>query len=112
MKTGSALKTWYTRATGNPMSALRLAISCLLAAIVAAQQPAASDVQAMVRQANQEIWDFEKAGGKKDDPNHPVGRWVETLWALREKSSTATSEAVHLLIHASRFQEAYARVDQ
>src|SRR5437879_1757050 len=84
---------------------------------VAAQQSATSDVDTMLRQARDEIRDFEKAGGKKDDPSHPISKWVKALWALREKSpstvdtATATSEAVHLLIHADRFQEAQARTD-
>jgi tetratricopeptide (TPR) repeat protein len=81
-------------------------------------QPAASDVDKMLRQAREEIRSFEAAGGKKSDPNHPVGKWVLALWAFREKSpgtpeaAKATSEAVHLLIHADRFQEAQARADQ
>src|SRR5712692_7248395 len=101
------------------MTALRLAFSCLLLlTMLAAQQPAASDVDTMLRQAREEIGNFEKAGGKKDDPKHPVEKWVQALWELREKSprppetAKATSEAVHLLIHADRFREAYARADQ
>ena len=72
----------------------------------------------MLRQARQEIQAFEKAGGKKDDPNHPVEKWAAALWAIRDKSprtpdsAKATSEAVHLLIHAGRFQQAQARADQ
>jgi hypothetical protein len=85
---------------------------------VAAQQPATGDVDTTLRQARNEIRNFEKAGGKKDDPNHPIAKWVKALWAFREKSprtgetAKATSEAVHLLIHADRFQEAQARTDQ
>jgi tetratricopeptide (TPR) repeat protein len=84
----------------------------------APQQPAASDVDKMLRQAREEIRSFEAAGGKKNDPNHPVGKWALALWTFREKSpgtpeaAKATSEAVHLLIHADRFQEAQARADQ
>jgi len=100
-----------------------LALPCLLCLVVpffavAAQQSATSDVDTMLRQARDEIRDFEKAGGKKDDPNHPIAKWAKALWALREKSpgtvdtAKATSEAVHLLIHADRFQEAQARTDQ
>ena len=83
-----------------------------------AQQPNTSDVDTMLRQARDEIRNFENAGGKKDDPNHPVEKWVQALWGFRQKSprspetAKATSEAVHLLIHADRFQEAYARADQ
>src|SRR5262245_28460052 len=74
------------------MPAFRLAISCLLMAIMAhglapaAQQPAASDADTMLRQAHEEIRNFDKAGGKKDDPSHPVEKWVQALWAFREKS--------------------------
>ena len=100
-----------------------VALPCLLCLVVpffavAAQQSATSDVDTMLRQARDEIRDFEKAGGKKDDPSHPISKWVKALWALREKSpgtvdtAKATSEAVHLLIHADRFQEAQARTDQ
>ncbi len=100
------------------MTAWRLAFFGLFLTMLAAQQPASSDVDTMLREAHDEIGNFEKAGGKKDDPNHPVEKWVQALWALREKSprppetAKATSEAVHLLIHADRFQEAYRRVDQ
>jgi len=84
----------------------------------APQQSSANDVDTMLRQAREEIRNFEQAGGKKEDPNHPIAKWVKALWALREKSprtgetAKATSEAVHLLIHADRFQEAQARTDQ
>ena len=95
------------------------ALLCLLCLVVplfavAAQQSATGDVDTMLRQARDEIRDFEKAGGKKDDPNHPIAKWVNALWAFRETSprtgetAKATSEAVHLLIHADRFQEAQA----
>lgn len=88
---------------------MRWAIPFLLISLVGAQQPA-TDVDTMLRNARAEIQAFEKAGGKKDDPKHPVEKWVETLWAL--KVSKATSEAVRLLVRADRFSEAQARVDQ
>jgi len=75
-------------------------------------------VETILAQARGDIRDFEKGGGRKDDPNHPVGKWVLTLWALYEQSprtpeaAKAASEAVHLLIHADRFQEAYQRADR
>ena len=91
----------------------------LSAALVAnAQQPAASDVETLLGRAREEIRGFEKAGGRKDAPDHPVGKWVQTLWALYDQSprspgaAKAASEAVHLLIHADRFQEAYQRADR
>jgi hypothetical protein len=74
-------------------------------------------VDSILVQARGEIRSFEKAGGKKSDPNHPVEKWVQALWKLHEDSARtpgaakAASEAVHLLIHADRFQEAYERAD-
>ena len=96
----------------------RLLIAILVPGLAVPQQPVTNDLDAMLRQAREEIRNFEQAGGKRDDPNHPVDKWARTLWAFREKSphapetAKATSEAVHLLIHADRFQEAYARADQ
>ena len=59
------------------MAALVVAIPCLLVAIMApslaspAPQATPSDVETMLRQAREEIQNFEKAGGKRDDPKHP-----------------------------------------
>ncbi len=95
-----------------------LVIFSAVAALAAAQQAATSDVETILVQARREIQNFEKAGGKKDDPSHPVEKWVQVLWKLYEESPRtpgapkAASEAVHLLIHAGRFQEAYARADR
>ena len=101
------------------MTRLRVALPCLLSLMVAAaQQPNLGEVDTILQQARDEIRNFDKAGGKKDDPNHPIAKWVQALWALREKSprsvemAKATTEAVHLLIHADRFQEAYRHADQ
>jgi hypothetical protein len=91
------------------MTAFRGAIGCVLAAACGFAQSEPPAVNAMLRQARAEIRDFEKAGGKKDDPQHPVEKWVQKLWAAR--LPTATVEAVHLLIHADRFQEARDRAD-
>ena len=90
----------------------------LAAALAAAQQAATGDVETMLAQARAEIRSFEKAGGKKDDPNHPVGKWVQALWKVYEQSprtpaaAKAATESVHLLIHADRFREAYERADR
>jgi hypothetical protein len=90
----------------------------LLVGVAAAQQATAPAVDEMLRQARQEISAFEKAGGKKSDPQHPVGKWVQELWKRRETSpgsadtATATSEAVHLLVHADRFTEVRSRADR
>jgi len=88
---------------------MRWAIPFLFVSLVVAQQPA-TDVDTMLRNARAEIQAFEKAGGKKDDPKHPVEKWVQALWTLH--ASKATSEAVHLLIHAERFSDARSRVEQ
>jgi len=96
----------------------KLAIFLAAVAIAAAQQSGARDVEAILAQARAEIRDYEKAGGKKADANHPVEKWVRTLWAVYEESprtpqaGKAAAEAVHLLIHADRFQEAYDRADR
>ena len=89
------------------------------AAIVStAQQASKPPVDEVLRQARQEISSFEKAGGKKSDPLHPVEKWAQELWTWRTASpgsadtAKATSEAVHLLIHADRFSEAQTRADQ
>ena len=95
-------------------------LATLLAAvtIAAAQQSAARDVDAILTKAWAEMRDFEKAGGKRADSNHPVEKWVQTLWAVYQDSpgtpegGKAAAQAVHLLIHADRFQEAYDRADR
>ena len=67
------------------MTALRGAIASLLIVIMApglaAQAPKAGsiDVETTLREAREEIQNFEKAGGKKDDPNHPVEKWLQAL---------------------------------
>ena len=105
------------------MTASRWANHYLLTIILAsglapAQQAEMSEVDILLRQARDDIQKFEKAGGKKDDPNHPVEKWAAMLWSMRSKTprppetDKATAEAVHLLIHAARFPEAQARADQ
>jgi tetratricopeptide (TPR) repeat protein len=96
----------------------KLATFLVAATIAAAQQSGARDVDATLTKAWAEMRDFEKAGGKRADNNHPVEKWVQTLWALyRESPGTpeankAAAQAVHLLIHADRFQEAYDRAER
>jgi AhpC/TSA family len=88
------------------------------AMVSTAQQASKPPVDEVLRQARQEISSFEKAGGKKSDPLHPVEKWAQELWSWRTASpdsadaAKATSEAVHLLIHADRFAEAQTRADQ
>jgi hypothetical protein len=89
--------------------------ACVVSTALQVSKPSVDEV---LRQARQEISSFEKAGGKKSDPLHPVGKWAQELWSWRTASpgstdaAKATSEAVHLLIHADRFAEAEARADQ
>jgi hypothetical protein len=96
-----------------------LVLAVASATLLSAQQaPIAGGVDDTLRQARQEIADFEKAGGKKDDPGHPVVKWAQELWKWRDKSpgspdaAKATSEAVRLLVVADRFEEVQGRVDQ
>jgi hypothetical protein len=94
-----------------------LTILATATTLAVAQQAATTDVNSVLVQARGEIRSFEKAGGKKSDPNHPVEKWVQALWKLHEDSpgtpgaAKAAIEAVHLLIHADRFQDAYERAD-
>ena len=95
----------------------KLATLLAVATIAAAQQSSTRDVDAILTKAWAEIRDFEKAGGKRADSNHPVEKWVWTLWAVYEEwpgtpeANKAAAQAVHLLIHADRFREAYERAD-
>ncbi len=81
-----------------------------------ASDPHVAQVRKVVEQAEQEIQAFERAGTKKSDPDHPVGKWVEGLWRLRASPSAdaagiAAAEAVHLLVHAERYAEVSQRAD-
>ncbi len=79
--------------------------------------PKVDRVGDMLRQARQEISEFQKAGGKNSDPGHPAEKWARELWKWRETSpgtpdaARATTEAVRLLVYADRFSEAQARVE-
>jgi hypothetical protein len=72
----------------------------------------------MLRQARQEIANFEKAGGRKDAPDHPAVKWTRELWTWRQTSpgspdaAKATTEAVRLLVLADRFTDVHARANQ
>ncbi len=96
----------------------KLAILLAAITIAAGQQSAARDVDAILTKAWAEVRDFEKAGGKRADSNHPVEKWVQTLWAVYQDSpgtpeaNKAAAQALHLLIHADRFQEAYDRAER
>lgn len=89
-----------------------------MAALAAGQQaPKPSGVEAILRQARQEISEFQKASGKNSDPGHPAPKWAQELWNWRETSpgtpdaARATTEAVRLLVYADRFTEAQRWVD-
>jgi tetratricopeptide (TPR) repeat protein len=77
----------------------------------------AGGVGDMLRQARQEISNFQKAGGKNNDPGHPAEKWAQELWKWRDTSpgtpdaARATTEAVRLLVYADRFTEVQARAD-
>jgi hypothetical protein len=108
------------------MHAVRIAATLLLLAPFARanhqqqneKDPTLVRAQEMLRQARTEIGEFEKAGGKKDDPSYPIAKWVAQLWELRDQhpgtsaAKLAGSEAVHLLVHAERFADAYALADR
>jgi hypothetical protein len=80
-------------------------------------QQAPVGVADILRQAHQEVSDFQKAGGKDNDPGDPTEKWVQELWKWRKKApgtpdaTRATTEAIRLLVYADRFTEAQARVD-
>lgn len=86
-------------------------------AFTVAEQPTA-EVDQILEQARREIREFEKAGGRRDDPKHPVAAWVEKLWAVRERhpgtpaAGRAAAEAIHLLVHAERMAEVEARASR
>jgi tetratricopeptide (TPR) repeat protein len=109
------------RATRGPIGR-RLGLSAVLlvasAALLPAQQaPVASGIDDVLRQAREEIANFQKAGGKNNDPGHPAEKWAHYLWKWRDTSlgtpdaARATTEAVRLLVYADRFTEVQARVD-
>ena len=81
------------------------------------EDAAVKQVESLLKQARKEIRDFREGGDKSDDPNHPAVKWAAALWEFRQQNAgtpaaaRATSEAVHLLIHADRFAEATAKAD-
>src|SRR5215510_11993189 len=95
-----------------------LAVLASAALSPAQQAPVASGVADMLRQARQEISNFQKAGGKNNDPDHPAEKWAQELWKWRDTSpgtpdaARAATEAVRLLVYADRFTEVQARADR
>jgi len=107
------------RATTFVLAAALLGLAAAAAAQPAAEkEPLLAEVEGLLKAARGEIAQFERGGGKRIDPRHPVSVWVEKLWAFRElhppSSATgkATAEAIHLLVHADRVPEAEARADR
>lgn len=101
------------------VAAAWLGLSAAAAAQPAAEKdPLLAEVDELLKAARSEIAQFERAGGKRADPKHPVSAWVEKLWAFRElrpsiaATGKATAEAIHLLVHADRVPEAEARADR
>ena len=89
------------------------------ATILSAQQASpAGGIDEILRQARQDISNFEKGGGRKDDPVHPAVKWTQELWKWRETSpgspdaAEATTEAVRLLVLADRFADLQTRADR
>jgi tetratricopeptide (TPR) repeat protein len=84
----------------------------------AQQAPGISGIDDVLRQAREEIANFQKAGGKNNDPGHPAEKWAKELWKWRNTSlgtpnaARATTEAVRMLVYADRFTEVQARADR
>ena len=100
------------------LSLYPLAVLASAALAPAQQAPVASGVDDMLRQAREEISNFQKAGGKNNDPGHPAEKWAHELWKWRDTSPStpdaakATTEAVRMLVYADRFAEVRVRVDR
>jgi len=83
-----------------------------------ATDPAQQEVRDTLRQAQQEIQEFTRGGGKATDPVHPAVKWSAQLWELGQKhkgtpaGAQATGEAVHVLIHAERIPQALELADR
>ncbi|HEX9759886.1 MAG TPA: hypothetical protein VGA40_03155, partial [Candidatus Acidoferrales bacterium] len=50
-----------------------------------AADPAQQEVRDTLRQAQQEIQEFTRGGGKAEDPAHPAVKWSAQLWELGQK---------------------------
>jgi peroxiredoxin len=116
--------TIMKRGTIRQILASWLGLVLLLAAAVGAQDapPKPSDpelerVQGLIRQAWQESDEFIKAGGKTSAAAHPNRKWAATLWQYRGEhpgtpaAARATSEALHLLVHADQISDMQAKAD-
>ena len=99
-----------------------LTLKFLLAGAAMGQQPASPEealrqVEDTLRQAQRGIQQFRESGGKPEDPNHPVLKWADALWQYRLRypgtaaAAKGTTESIHLLVHAERFQQVRERAD-
>lgn len=101
-----------------PAAAARPEQECAQQSDGLAADAAREEVREMLRQARQQIREFEEKGGQRSDPQHPAVQWSERLWKLGSKhqgspaGAEATSEAFHLLIHADRIPQAYELADR
>jgi len=91
---------------------------CPATAQETAQSPADDELQqveALIKQGQEEASQFRQKGGKEGDPDHPGRKWATTLWEYREKhpgtpaAARATAESLHFLIHAGQVDEAIAQ---
>lgn len=79
--------------------------------------PELDKVEAMIRQAWQEHEEYIKKGGKATDAANPARKWIETIWEYGQKTpgakarSRATSESLHLMVHAGLTDEMHRRAD-
>ncbi|HSR49604.1 MAG TPA: TlpA disulfide reductase family protein [Acidobacteriota bacterium] len=68
------------------------------------------DARTLARQAWQAVDDFRRGGGQDQDPEHPGARFGPRLWEVAqslpegEDRHKAGEEAVHLMVHAGRFE--------
>ena len=82
-----------------------------------AQNPGVTEVRQAVDAARKDIAAYKAAGGAPGAADHPAIKWDATLWAFRERyprsdaATTATAEAIRLLVGAERWDRAHARVD-
>jgi hypothetical protein len=106
----------------RPNLATILLAACLSLSVAAAQNSEATDadpdldrVIEMLEQARAEIRAFREEGGKDEDPAHPGRRWAAKLWEVREDhpgtpaADRATTESLHLMLHADQVNEAIER---
>ncbi len=121
-----SLVAWGSDPQDPPLIIIRPFALALIAAIVLAltalptraqdTSPDLARVEQLVRAAHAALGEFRAHGGKDGDPGHPGAEWAARLWPLRSSSTDrdaaalATAEALHLLVHAGRFDEVSARV--